>query len=1020
MDLIGKLIENGFLDREKATSVEAEAEDSGKAKEEVLLEENIISEEELFNLKSEVTGVPLKKDIDVSEIEEDAFRLIHRDSANYYKMVPLGKDENRLEIGMVYPENLRAKEALKFISRKERLSNEIYLITPSTFDKINEKYGKSLEKTVSPLMEKLVEREFFKKEDAEKIEEEANNKKKTVEEVLLKREIIPEEELFALKSEVLNTPIKESVSLEDISQDVIGLISEDAADYYKIVPVGKRGDTVEVGMVYPENLRAQEALKFISRKNIFSYKTYLISLATFEEVKQKYQASDKDFGTALMERLVERNFLEEEQVENLEKEAEGKSKSREKVLLEENIISEEELFGIKSEITGIPFKRDVNIENIPEDVLNLFSKDIVIHYRMAPVGKEGDTVEVGMVYPEDSRAKDILSITAEKEEFSYKIYLISFSDFKKINKKYRASAKEFESALIERMVKEGIIEKEKANSLEEEAEKSEKTREELLLQQEVISEEDLFKLKGEVFGFPFRDDFNPENIEEELLRLIPEDSANYYKMAPINKDEDVIEVGMVYPENLRAQEALKFLTRRDELDYRVYLISLSTFGEISKQYRTLSKEVGAALEDLDDMEIEETDEEKLDMDADIGRLAEEAPIVKVVGVILRNAIEGGASDIHIEPTRDRLKIRFRVDGVLHSSLYLPGSVHLATVARIKILAGLKIDQQRLPQDGRFSTKIKDQSVDFRVSTFPTTLGEKVVIRVLDPVKGIKTVEELGVTEKNFQILKKSIKKPTGLTLVTGPTGSGKTTTLYALLKLLNEEKVNIVTLEDPVEYFMDGINQSQTHADIGYVFSKGLRQILRQDPDVIMVGEIRDDETADLATHAALTGHVVLSTLHTNDATGVIPRLIDMGVKPFLIPSALNLAMSQRLVGRLCSKCKREVTPSEEIKTLIEEELNKIPSVVREELDIPSPIKIYEADGCKDCSEEGVQGRMGIFEVLSMTKELGDIIMKNPTGQKVKEEAFRQGMITLKQDGMIKATQGYTTIEEVLRATEET
>ena len=1020
MDLLSKLIEKGFLDKERAASMEAEAEDSGKSREEVLLKEDIISEEELFDVKSEATGFPLRKDVDPDQIEEEAFSLIQKDSAGYYKMVPLKKDENKMEVGMVYPEDLRAREALKFISRKENLSCEIYLIPFSVFEAISRRYDGEKKEKLSALLEELTKREFLKEEEARSIEEEAKSKKKKIEEILLEKEIISEEELFDVKSEVVEVPLKKDIKTEEIPRDLASLINEDAVNYYKMIPLGKEGDTVEVGMVYPESLRAQEALKFISRKNIFAYKTYLITLSDFEKARQKAQPKETRLGTTLMEKLVEKSFLQEEQAQNLEKEAEKRGVTKEKILLEEKIVSEEDLFSVKSEITGTPFRRGINLEEVPEEVFNLFSKEVVVHYKMVPIGKEGDAVEVGMVYPEDDRAKDVLKITAEKQGFSYKPYLISFSDFREISKKYRSAKKEFESPLVEELVKREFLPKEEAQKLEEEVGRSEKTREELLLEREVISEEDLFNIKSEVFGFPFRSDFSLDNVDDDLLRLIPEDSANYYKMAPIGKEGDTVEVGMVYPESLRAQEALKFLSRREGFSHSISLISISAFDAISKQYRTLSKEVGAALEDLDEMDFEEGEEESLDVEEDIGRLAEEAPIVKVVGVILRNAIEGGASDIHIEPTRDKLKIRFRVDGVLYSSLYLPGSVHLATIARVKILAGIKIDEQRLPQDGRFSTKIKEKNVDFRVATFPTTLGEKAVIRVLDPTEGIKTVEELGVTERNFQILRKSIKKPTGLTLVTGPTGSGKTTTLYSLMKLLNEEKVNIVTLEDPVEYYMDGINQSQVNPEIGYVFSKGLRQILRQDPDVIMVGEIRDDETADLATHAALTGHVVLSTLHTNDATGVIPRLIDMGIKPFLIPSSLNLAMAQRLVRKLCDKCRKEVTPSEDMRLLIEEELDKLPEVVREDIDIPSPIKLYKTEGCKQCSEEGYEGRMGIFEVLSMTQELGEIIMGNPTTRQIQEEAHRQGMITLKQDGFIKATQGYTTIEEVLRATEET
>ncbi len=570
--------------------------------------------------------------------------------------------------------------------------------------------------------------------------------------------------------------------------------------------------------------------------------------------------------------------------------------------------------------------------------------------------------------------------------------------------------------IINKLIEKGFIDRERAVSLESEIEGTGRTAEEILLKQNVVSEDLLFDLKSEITGTPLKDNVDTKNIPQELLRFIPEDSAKHYNMVPLSKKDNHVDIGMVYPEDLRAQEALKFISRREGFSYDTYLIPITTFRTIVKHYHTLKKEVGSALEELE-MELELEEEEK--PEDEFRKLAEEAPIIKIVAVILRNAVEGNASDVHIEPTREKLKVRFRVDGTLYPSLFLPAKVHLAVVARIKILSNLKIDEQRLPQDGRFSIKVSEKSVDFRVSTFPTTLGEKVVIRVLDPKEGLKNVDDLGLIGSGFEIMSKAIKRPTGLTLSTGPTGSGKTTTLYSIMNILNNDKVNIVTLEDPVEYFMEGINQSQVRPEIGYKFAQGLRQILRQDPDIIMVGEIRDEETAELAIHASLTGHIVLSTLHTNNAIGVIPRLVDMGIKPFLIPPALNVAMSQRLVKRLCSHCKEEFDPGKEMEALIMDDINKLAPRVREKIKIPSPFKIYKEKGCRKCSDNGFEGRIGIFEILSMTDELADIVMREPSEKSIRDEANRQGMITLKQDGMIKVIQGYTTIEEVLRSTEE-
>jgi len=389
-----------------------------------------------------------------------------------------------------------------------------------------------------------------------------------------------------------------------------------------------------------------------------------------------------------------------------------------------------------------------------------------------------------------------------------------------------------------------------------------------------------------------------------------------------------------------------------------------------------------------------------------------------VAVILRHAVEGKASDIHIEPMKKELRVRFRVDGVLQTNLLLPLKIHPAVVARVKILSNLKIDETRIPQDGRFSTKVGGKDIDFRVSTFPTTLGEKAVMRVLDASEGVKSFEELGLERRNYDVLNVAVKKPYGMILSTGPTGSGKTTTLYAVLNLLNKEGVNITTLEDPVEYFIEGINQSQVRPDIGYSFAQGLRHILRQDPDVIMVGEIRDEETAALATHAALTGHIVLSTLHTNNALGVAPRLLDLDVAAFLIPSALSLAIAQRLVRVLCPHCKKKVKPDPKAKEIILEELEKLPPAIKKDVKVPEPLMVYQAQGCKKCNSTGYLGRIALFEILEMTNQLGEIILKEPTEAKIEEEARRQGMTTMKQDGVLKVLDGVTSLEEVLRAAE--
>jgi type IV pilus assembly protein PilB len=573
-------------------------------------------------------------------------------------------------------------------------------------------------------------------------------------------------------------------------------------------------------------------------------------------------------------------------------------------------------------------------------------------------------------------------------------------------------------SLLKRLVEKGILDQERATPLEFEIKNSGRREEEVILERGIVSENFLFNLKSEILKIPLKE-VAVEDVPLKTLELIPEESARYYKMVPLAKKDNVLEVGMVYPEDLKAQEALQFLARRNKFSYKIFLITPFLLNNLLKQYRTLKKEVGKALEELEEELKTEKVEKKAMKEAEFEKLAEEAPIIKVVAVILRHAVEGSASDIHIEPGKTKLRVRFRTDGVLHSSIILPLKIHPAVVARVKILANLKIDETRIPQDGRFSTKVGGVDVDFRVSTFPTVTGEKVAIRVLNPLEGLKSFDQLGLERRNFRVVKEAVQKPFGMILATGPTGSGKTTTLYAILNLLNKEGVNIVTLEDPVEYFIEGINQSQIKPEIGYTFAQGLRQVVRQDPDIIMVGEIRDEETASLAIHAALTGHIVLSTLHTNNAIGVIPRLVDMGIKPFLIPPSLNIAIAQRLVRVLCSDCKIKVQADKETQKIILKEIESLPPSIKNKIRVPSPLTIYQAQGCKKCSFKGFVGRIGVFEILEMTDSLARIILRDLDELKLREEANRQGMITMKQDGILKVLDGVTTLEEVLRVAEE-
>jgi type IV pilus assembly protein PilB len=529
------------------------------------------------------------------------------------------------------------------------------------------------------------------------------------------------------------------------------------------------------------------------------------------------------------------------------------------------------------------------------------------------------------------------------------------------------------------------------------------------------------KKKAEELKLPFVD-LSGREVPTEVLKEVPEEAASFYRFVPLAKKDGTLEIGMVNPEDLKAKEALRFIIRQSGLKAKIFVITPTDFVNILKQYRTLKGEVKKALQELEkELKAEGAVRPSRGKVEEIAKqISVEKPITKIVANLLRYATENRASDIHIEPIEKNLKIRFRIDGILSTGLTLPKEIHPAIVSRIKILSNLKIDETRVPQDGRFHANIGDKKIDFRVSTLPTIGGEKVVLRVLDPTVGLRTFAELGLHGYNLRVLEREIKRPFGMILITGPTGSGKTTTLYSILNELNQEAVNIVSLEDPVEYFIEGINQSQIRPEINYTFASGLRHILRQDPDVIMVGEIRDEETAGLAIHAALTGHVLLSTLHTNDAVGVIPRLVDMGIGSFLLPPSLNLMIAQRLVRRLCPNCRKEVSASPEISEIIEKELKKLPSFQKKDFPWEKPFKLYRSTGCKVCNHKGTKGRIALFEMLAMSPELEEIIIGKAISEaKIKSEAERQGMITMRQDGISKALRGLTSFEEVMRVVEE-
>jgi type IV pilus assembly protein PilB len=529
-----------------------------------------------------------------------------------------------------------------------------------------------------------------------------------------------------------------------------------------------------------------------------------------------------------------------------------------------------------------------------------------------------------------------------------------------------------------------------------------------------LDESKILEIKGNIFGMPTRN-IDPSSVLSSTLKLVSLDTARIYKFVPIGVNENILEIGIVDPENVQAVDVLTFIASKINKPFKLFLITVSAYKKLLEMYDGLTNEVGQALSELDseiasakneDLIVKSKKNEKSDEE----KIIEDAPIIKIVAVILRHATEGQASDIHIEHVGEKIKVRFRVDGVLYTSLVLPTNVFNGVVARIKILAKLRLDEKRKPQDGGFSAKIDGRKIDFRVSTMPSYYGEKVEMRILDPQKGVKPLDELDMSPENLALVKAAINKPYGLILITGPTGSGKTTTLYSMMNELDREKENIISLEDPVEYQISGVNQSQVAPEIGYTFASGLRSILRQDPDIIMVGEIRDKETAELAIQAALTGHLVFSTLHTNSSVGAIPRLIDMGIDPYLIAPTLILCIAQRLAVRIYPTSKHAIPLDEATKLMLDKQFADLPPQFKSKINIGD--SIYEAISSPECPS-GTRGRVPIYEMFEVDKEMQSLILKRPGEQDIYKLVRARGMLTIREDAIVKGLNGLIPFKEI-------
>lgn len=575
--------------------------------------------------------------------------------------------------------------------------------------------------------------------------------------------------------------------------------------------------------------------------------------------------------------------------------------------------------------------------------------------------------------------------------------------------------------LLQFLSDKGVVDRSTLPAIEAELGKPGNTLEGVL-QKSGISLKDVLAAKGELYGLPTRE-VGEKSVSFDILRFIPEESARHYRLAPLGVAEGALEVGVTDPDNLEARDALTFISAKVGMPYKVFLITDTDLDKLLSQYKGLSGEVGKALTELDtEIAVESQKTEKEGEKHSVGleeveitetraeAITEDAPVTKIVATVLRHAGEQRASDIHIEAMAEHTRVRFRVDGTLQTNITLPSKVHSAVVARIKVLSNMRLDEKRKPQDGRFSARVAGNKVDFRVSTFPTYYGEKVVMRILGASSKTLTLEDLGMSPQHLEMIRAAIKKPYGMILISGPTGSGKSTTLYGLLNEVDRDKQNVLSLEDPVEYTIPGVSQSQMRPEIGYTFANGLRTTLRQDPNIIMVGEIRDSETANLAVQAALTGHLVLSTIHTNNAIGIVPRLLDMGVEPYLIPPVLILGIAQRLVRTLCPGGGKKMKVGESTTKMFQKEFADLSPEFQK--NIPPLTEVYRLNPTPDCPS-GTRGRLGAFEMFTMSPDLEHAILANKPEDDMFTIVRKQGMLTMKEDAIIKSAGGTIPFEEV-------
>ncbi|MCX6811546.1 MAG: type II/IV secretion system protein [Candidatus Berkelbacteria bacterium] len=767
-------------------------------------------------------------------------------------------------------------------------------------------------------------------------------------------------------------------------------------------------------------------------------------------------------GERVLDILFAEGAIDQSTISKITEEARNRNRAVSQILLNQEKVSDEQVALAISNASGIPYI-DLAKEKIAREALGYLKAEAAQKNLVIPFYVDDKILKIAIADLEIVSRNDpqlwqrLRRISSKKID----LYIAKFSDIKfalrhygiKENTKMIKATEEKsqnttpkkEEGILGILVTQDIISPEDAQGLKTEAERKKIRIEDLITEKKAVTEDELARAFSSLYHYPFIK-LRGMDIPYDVIAKFPEEISRRYRVIAFEMlGARVVKVATSRPYDSQVNELLNFVAEKNELEVDRYITTESDIEEALNIYEAKAAEEAAKIahEAKPQAQLEEKpaplpqekimgavdkEGEEAVAEADIGRLLKEdikslaalediikqGSVPKIVAAIINFALFRRASDVHIQPGEKIVRVRYRIDGVLNDITNISLDMHPAIVSRIKILSKLRIDEKRIPQDGRFEVVFGDKSVDIRVSTLPTTHGEKVVLRLLDTSSGTYSLNDLGLRGSAFKQFIKGITKPFGMIIACGPTGSGKTTTLYSALNYINKPGVNIVTLEDPVEYEIEGIAQSQAKPDIGYDFADGLRSVLRQDPDIIMVGEIRDKETAGMAVQSSLTGHLVFSSLHTNDSSGGIPRLINMGIEPFLIISAVNIFIAQRLVRKICPNCKRADKLPSALMAKLEKQVEELPQDIRSKFN--KPYKFYKGGGCRSCNE-GYFGRIGIFEVMPMTEKIQKMTMASPTAVMIMKTAVEEGMLTMKQDGLIKALEGITTIEEVLRVT---